>query len=96
MGSYARGMLINWSRAWLKSHDIVGARGGWTRSRVSRKNAIMALGRANQDVDLSSSLPTLAGLQFQDALEIWQGARAKVKVLCYRNSQIKTYTYRAL
>ena len=23
MGSYARGMLINCSRAWLKSHDIV-------------------------------------------------------------------------
>ena len=56
----------------------------------------MALGRANQDVDLSSSLPSLAGLQFQDALEIWQGARAKVKVLCYRNSQIKTDTHRAL
>ena len=38
MGSYARGMLINWSRAWLKSHDIVGAppiwrRPGRTRSR---------------------------------------------------------------
>ena len=59
-------------------------RGG---SCVSRKNAITA----NQDVDLSSSLPSLAGLQFQEALEIWQGA--KVKVLCYRN---KTYTYRAL
>ena len=49
-----------------------------------------------RDVDLSSSLPTLAVLQFQDALEIWQEARAKVKVLCYRNSQIKTDTHRAL
>ena len=25
MGSYARGMLINCSRVWLKSHDTVGA-----------------------------------------------------------------------
>ena len=24
MGSYARGMLINCSSAWLRSHDIVG------------------------------------------------------------------------
>ena len=75
---------------------MLAGRGGWTRSSESEKNAIIALGPANQDVDLSSSLPSLAGLQFQDALEIWQGARAKVKVLCYRNSQIKTDTYRAL
>ena len=67
----------------------IGSIGGWTRSRESEKNAIIAL---NQDVDLSSSLPRLAALQFQGALEIWQGARAKVKVLCYRNSQIKTDT----
>ena len=46
------------------------SRVGWTRSRESEKNAIIALGRANQDVDLSSSLPSLAGLQLQDALEI--------------------------
>ena len=52
-----------------------------------------ALGRANQEVDLSSSLPSFAALQFQDALEIWQGARAKVKVLCYRN---KTQSARAI
>ena len=49
-----------------------------------------------RDVDLSSSLPSLVALQFQDALEICQEARAKVKVLCYRNSQIKTDTHRAL
>ena len=71
-------------------------RGGWTRSRESEKNVIIALARANQDVDLSSSLPSLAALPFQEAFEIWQGARAKVKVLCYRNSQIKTDTHRAL
>ena len=63
-------------------------RGGWTRSRESEKNVIIALARANQDVDLSSSLPSLAALPFQEAFEIWYGARAKVKVLCYRNSQI--------
>ena len=55
-------------------HDVctiwVQCRGGWTRSRESEKNALIALGRANQDVDLSSSLPSLAGLQLQDALEI--------------------------
>ena len=52
-------------------HTIwVQCRGGWTRSRESEKNALIALGRANQDVDLSSSLPSLAGLQLQDALEI--------------------------
>ena len=71
----------------------MGSRGGWTRSRESEKNA---LARANQDVDLSSSLPSLAALRFQEAFEIWYGARAKVKVLCYRNSQIKTDTHRAL
>ena len=35
-------------------------------------------------------------LQFQDANETWQRVRAKVKVVCYRNSQIKTDTHRAL
>ena len=53
------------------------------------KKRMRLIGRANQDVDLSSSLSSLAALQFQDALEIWQGASAKVKVLCYRNSQVK-------
>ena len=42
-------------------------------------------------IDLSSSLPSLAALQFQEAFEIWQR-----KVLCYRNSQIKTDTRGAL
>ena len=37
----------------------------------SRKNALTK-------TDLSSSLPSLAGLQVQDALEIWQEARPKV------------------
>ena len=64
------------------------ARGGWTRSRESENNVIIALARANQDVDLSSSLPSLAALPFQEAFEILYGARAKVNVLCYRNSQI--------
>ena len=40
-------------------------RGGWTRSRESEKNAIITFARANRDVDLSSSLPSLAALQFR-------------------------------
>ena len=75
--------------------------GGLEDGHASRDSFSMQLplrtvpGRANQDVDLSSSLPSLAALQFQDANEIWQRARAKVKVLCYRNSQIKTDTQSA-
>ena len=54
-------------------------RGGWTRSRESEKNAIIAFGRANQDVDLTSSLPSLAALQFRMLLESGRELEQRLK-----------------
>ena len=58
----------------MRHHVRTCTRGGWTRSRESEKNA---LGRANQDVDLSSSLPSLAGLQLllKSSMELEQSLK---------------------
>ena len=66
---------------------------GWTRSCESRKECVKP---ANQHADLYRSTTTLAELRFEDALQISEGARTKMKELCYRNSPVKTGTPRAL